>query len=205
MMNAAQDRHDDPYLQFADGVALLTRGNFAEAYRCLCTAYDLFPARDRNPANADTAHVDLFRTAVMVAAGRLDQVSTASNLPAAQGMLKAWEGCKSSALGTELYHRHGGLVPEASARYQQAVSHFEAAIPLLEAGLGSNHPDLMLPLADYSGNLRAVGRDADAENVDRRAAALPPSALSPRMIGGGYPIIVLDPLGTNPLLPSQTT
>jgi hypothetical protein len=202
-MNASRDRYDVAYMQFADGVALMTRGSFADAYQSLCTAYDLFLALDRNPANADTLHVDLFRTAVVVAAGQIDQVSTASNLQAAQGMLKAWEGCKTSALGTELYHRHGGLVPEALARYQQAVEHYEAAIPLLEAGLGSNHPDLMLPLADYSGNLRAVGREADAENVDRRVAALPPSALSPRMIGGGYPIIVLDPWGTSPLLPSQ--
>jgi hypothetical protein len=204
-MSAAADQRHVASLQFADGVALMTRRNFADAYQRLCIAYDLLLALDRDPASADVAHVDLFRTAAVLAGGEFDRASTASNFQAAQGILKAWEGCKCSAQGTELYHRHGGLVPDALSRYRQAVSHFEEAIPLLEAGLGANHPDLKLPLADYSGNLRAVGRDADADNIDRRAEALPPSALSPQMIGGGYPIIVLDPMGTNPLLPSQTS
>jgi hypothetical protein len=203
-MSPAPDRRNVAYMQFADGVALITRSKFVEAYQSLCVAYDLFLALDRDPASADVVHVDLFRTAAVLAGGEVEQASSASNFQAAQGILKAWEACKCSALGTELYHRHGGLVPEALSRYRQAVSYFEEAIPLLESGLGAKHPDLMLPLCDYSGNLRAVGRDADAEDIDRRAEALPPSALSRQMIGGGYPIIVLDPLGTNTLLPSQT-
>lgn len=203
-MNPAQDQHFFACMQFADGVALMTRGDFAGAYERLCSSYDLLSALHR-PGNADVAHVDVFRTAVVLAAGQFDQASIEPNFQAAQGTLLAWEGWKSSALGTDLYHRSGGLVPEARAHYQQAVAHFEAAIPLLEAGLGSSHPDLALLLGNYSGTLRSVGRDAEADTIDRRVAALPPSGLSSQMIGGGYPIILLDPFGTNLLLPSQTT
>jgi hypothetical protein len=203
-MNPAQDQHFFACMQFADGVALMTRGDFAGAYERLCSAYDLLSALHRS-GNADVAHVDIFRTAVVLAGGQFDQASIQSNFQAAQGTLRAWEGWKSSVLGTELYERFGGLVPAALAHYQQAVTHFEAAIALLEAGLGPSHPELTLPLGNYSGVLRAVGRDADADAVYRRVIALPSSALSSQMIGGGYPIMALDPFGTNPLLPSQTT
>jgi hypothetical protein len=203
-MNVGQDPHYAACMQFADGVALMTRGDFANAYEKLCSAYDLLLELFRDPANADTAHVDLFRTAVALA-GAQSEGSAEPNVQAARGMLRAWEACKSSAVGTQFYHRYGGLVPQALAHYQASVSHFEAAISLLEAGLGANHPELSAPLANYSGALRTVGRDAEAEGVFQRVTALPPTELSAYMIGGGYSIIVLDPFGTNPLLPSQTT
>jgi hypothetical protein len=98
----------------------------------------------------------------------------------------------------------GPDAPAALACYQQAVAHFAGAVALLEAGLGAGDPELYGPLGDYSGVLRAVGREADADRVLERALALPPKRLSAGMIGGGYPIITLDPFGTNPALPSQT-
>jgi hypothetical protein len=198
-VNTEQEKYDLACSQFAEGVALITRGEFGEAYQSLCEAYDLTLALDENPDNADTAYVDLFRTAAVVAAGQHDHVATKPNLQAAQGMLSAWEGCKSSERGNELYYQYGGLMPDALAHYQQAVLHFEEGISLLEAGLGVDHPELALPLSNYIGALRSVGRETDADDLDRRFDALLPTAVSARLLQCGYPIFMLDPFGRQPL------
>jgi hypothetical protein len=184
--------------QFAQGVAFMTQGEFGEAYQSLCEAYDLTLALDENPDNADTAYVDLFRTAAVVAAGQYDHVATKINLQAAQGMLSVWEGCKSLELGNELYHQHGRLVPEALAHYQQAVLHLEEGISLLEAGLGTNHPELAMPLNIYIGALRTVGRETDADVVESRSVALPPTTVNNQLHHCGT-IFWSDPFGEQPL------
>jgi len=202
MTDPREERHSFACMQFADGVALMARQQFGDAYQRLSDSYDLLIELSRDPLNPDVLHSELFRAAVVLAAGQADQVSPGANVKAAQGMLSAWSGCRTSALGTQLYQQFGGLPPQALAHYQRAVDYFEAAVPLLEAGLGADHPDLYGPLGDYSGNLRAVGREADADRIYQRVVALPPSQLSPAMIGGGYPILMLDPFGTGPL-PSE--
>ncbi|MGA2043491.1 MAG: hypothetical protein ABSG83_08975 [Roseiarcus sp.] len=204
MTDQAPNLHHRACLQFADGVALMTRRQFGSAYQSLNAAHDAMLGLCRDRANADVLHVALFSTVVLLAAGQGERAAGDANQRAAMGMVKAWDGCKSCALGTDLYHRHGGLTPAALACYQQAVAHFAGAVALLEAGLGAGDPELYGPLGDYSGVLRAVGREADADRVLERALALPPKRLSAGMIGGGYPIITLDPFGTNPALPSQT-
>lgn len=191
-------------LEFADAVALTTRRQFAPAMQKFAAAHAALFALYRDPAHPDLAHVALFRTVALLAAGQGAGAAGPAEALAARGMIKAWEGCKVSGLGTEAYHRSGGLTPPALAHYRQAVAAFAEAIDLLEAGLGADDPELYGPLGDYSGLLRAIGREADADLAYDRAIALPPKALSPTMIGGGYPIIALDPFGTNPLLPSQT-
>jgi tetratricopeptide (TPR) repeat protein len=202
MMDPHQQRHYFACMQFADGVALMARQDFGEAYRRLSDAYDLLMELSRDPLNPDVLHTELFRTAVILAAGDYDQVTPDANVEAAQGMVSAWYGCRAAALGTQHYHEFGGLTSQALAHYQEAVGYFEAAIPLIEAGLDADHPDLLGPLGGYCGNLRAVGREAEADRVYERMLALPPSRLSPAMIGGGFPILTLDPFGTG-ALPSE--
>lgn len=203
-MDPQRDRHHLACTQFADGIALMTRRQFGDAYQRLCEAYDLLLELCRDPFNPDVVHTDLFRAVVVLAGDPSAPVADHANMDAAQGMLRAWQGCQRSALGTDAYHRDGGLSSRALDYYGQAVAEFETAIPLLDAGLGHDHPELLGPLGDYGGVLRAVGREADADRVHQRVLALPPSALSAAMVGGGYPIIMLDPFGTNPPLPSQT-
>jgi len=189
-------------MQFADGVALMARKDYPRARQCLNLAYNEVSSMF-GPGHPDALHIKLFSVVLMLLEGNREAYSQ-NEFQAAQGILKVWEGIKASAMGTGYYEKFGGLVPQAVACYQQSANFFKEAIPLLEAGLGPNHPELAGPLADYSGVLRGLGLEAEADRMYNRAISLPATTLSPHMIGGGVPILVLDPFGNNRLLPSQT-
>jgi len=69
-----------------------------------------------------------------------------------------------------LYNR--GLAYEADERFTEAESLFDGVVAVFESNLSAGHPDLIAPLEHRAEMLRELDRDAEAAEIDARAAAI---------------------------------
>jgi tetratricopeptide (TPR) repeat protein len=64
------------------------------------------------------------------------------------------------------------LLYERRREYPTAESYYKRAVQAFEKGLGADHPQLAKCLDSYAGLLRQMGRGADAELLQDRAAGI---------------------------------
>lgn len=182
----------------ADGIALITKGRYAEARLYLDDASNMLMRLFHDPGNADVRHVKFFQVMLMILEGNVLQARHQKEFNHAEGMLEYWSAMKMAKVGENLWHR--GQQGEALAYWRQAIAHFEKAIATVESTLGINHPELYFPLLDY-GSVLKMFDEAAGDLVCRRGMQLS-NTLSDQMAGGGYVIFSLDPYGTSAKLPS---
>src|SRR5262245_52964865 len=146
MLTQQNKHHYAACMQFADSVALMARKRFREARLYSDSAYkgiiELFGAN-----HADAQHVRFYGLVLGLVSGDNIGTGSATEWKAAQGILQAWEGCKNSLQGANLWNTHGPN-QQSIAYFNQAGAHFVQAISLIETNLGKMHPELFGPLAD---------------------------------------------------------
>ncbi|SCL31068.1 Tetratricopeptide repeat-containing protein [Micromonospora rhizosphaerae] len=89
--------------------------------------------------------------------------------------------CPDQIGGTKLAWLLGrtAVFEETQGHYQIALSHQTRTLKIIEAALGSDHPEVANALDGLAGILRALGRAADVELLQRRALAITEAALRP--------------------------
>jgi serine/threonine protein kinase/tetratricopeptide (TPR) repeat protein len=146
---------------------LLQSGEYAEARPIAQRALDIV-VRTLGLEHGVTANFLQSLGELMLRAGDLEEAR--DTLERARQIQEDWSDENTSEAALTLHTLAG--VHQAMADYETAESFYRRALAIREL-LGANHPDLLISLEAYASMLRTMGRDAEAEEIEKRAQAIP--------------------------------
>lgn len=94
-------------------------------------------------------------------------------------MTRALEIVPASHPFVGLLHANIGIALNDRGAYDLALVELETALPLLEAGMGADSPDIVVTLDGYAVALDGIERRAEAEAIYRRAGDITRTRLAP--------------------------